>query len=158
MANEISQEKYDELKARLNHLETEERKAIAEAIEVARGLGDLSENYEYTAAKERQGRNESEIIELTEMLANASILDKSAIDVKKISIGNKVVLLDMEFNEELKLSIVNTLEVNLDKEKEMAISNQSPIGKALIGKKKNEVVTVETPNGKSQFKILSIGK
>lgn len=158
MANEISQEKYDELKARLNLLETHERKAIADAIESARSLGDLSENYEYTAAKERQGKNESEIIELTEMIAHATILDKSAIDTKKVSIGNKLVVLDMDFNDEIKLSIVNTLEVNLDNENEMSISNQSPIGKALIGKKKNDIVTVETPNGKSKFKIISISK
>lgn len=158
MANEISQEKYDELKARLSLLETSERKAIADAIEQARSLGDLSENYEYTAAKERQGKNESEIIELTAMLAHATILDKSAIDTKKVSIGNKLVVLDMEFNEELKLSIVNTVEVNLEKDNEMSISNQSPIGRALIGKKKNDIVTVETPNGKSKFKIVSISK
>lgn len=158
MANEISQEKYDELKARLSLLETSERKAIADAIEQARSLGDLSENYEYTAAKERQGKNESEIIELTAMLAHATILDKSAIDTKKVSIGNKLVVLDMEFNEELKLSIVNTVEVNLEKDNEMSISNQSPIGRALIGRKKNDIVTVETPNGKSKFKIVSISK
>ncbi len=151
----LTQEGYDNLVKELEYLKTEERYAIAERIKVALGFGDLSENSEYDEAKNAQAANESKIAELEEKVKYARIIDESEIDTKIVQVGNIVKVLDMEFNEEETYTIVGSTEVNLAEHK---ISNESPVGQALLGKKKNEVVEVKAPSGIIKMKILSITK
>lgn len=151
----LTQEGYDKLEEDLNYLKTEKRTEIAERIKTARGFGDLSENAEYDEAKTAQSENEEQIAELETMLRNAKIIDAKDIDTKSIQIGNTVKLHDEEFDEDIEYTIVGSTEVNLDENK---ISNESPIGKALMGRKKGEIVEVEAPAGMIKFKILSIKK
>ena len=151
----LTQEGFEKLEEELNFLKTEKRTEIAERIKIARGFGDLSENSEYDEAKSAQSENEQRILDLETKLRNAKIIDNKEIDTKTVQIGNLVKLLDIEFDEEVEYTIVGSTEVNLAENK---ISNESPIGKALLGKKKNEVVEVNAPQGKIQFKILAIKK
>ena len=151
----LTQEGYDKLEAELNYLKTEKRTEIAERIKVARGFGDLSENAEYDEAKTAQSENEEQIAELETKLRLAKIIDAKDIDTKTIQIGNSVKLHDEEFDEDIEYTIVGSTEVNLAENK---ISNESPIGKALIGRKKGETVDVEAPEGVIKFKILAIKK
>ena len=119
---------------------------IAERIKVALGFGDLSENSEYDEAK---------IAELENKIRYAKIIDEKEIDTKTVQIGNTVTLYDIEFEEEVEYTIVGTTEVDLSQNK---ISNESPIGRALMGKKKKDVVIVEAPAGNIELKILAIKK
>ena len=151
----LTQEGYDNLVKELEYLKTEERYAIAERIKVALGFGDLSENSEYDEAKNAQAANEAKIAELEEKVKYARIIDESEIDTKTVQVGNIVKVLDMEFNEEETYTIVGSTEVNLAEGK---ISNESPVGQALLGKKKNDVVEVKAPVGIIKMKILSITK
>ncbi len=151
----LTQEGYDKLEEELNYLKTEKRTEIAERIKVARGFGDLSENAEYDEAKTAQSENEEQIAELETKLRNAKIIDAKDIDTKTVQIGNSVKLHDEEFDEDIEYTIVGSTEVNLAENK---ISNESPIGKALIGRKKGEIIDVEAPDGVIQFKILAIKK
>ena len=151
----LTQEGYNKLEEQLNYLKTEKRTEIAERIKTARGFGDLSENSEYDEAKTAQRENEEEIAELEQKIRNAKIIDEAEIDTKTVQIGNLVKLLDIEFNEEVEYTIVGSTEVNLAENK---ISNVSPIGKALLGRKKGEQVDVEAPDGIIQYKILAIKK
>lgn len=151
----LTQEGYNKLEEQLNYLKTEKRTEIAERIKTARGFGDLSENSEYDEAKTAQRENEEEIAELEQKIRNAKIIDEAEIDTKTVQIGNLVKLLDIEFNEEVEYTIVGSTEVNLAENK---ISNVSPIGKALLGRKKGEQVDVEAPDGIVQYKILAIKK
>ena len=151
----LTQEGYDKLEEELNYLKTEKRTEIAERIKVARGFGDLSENAEYDEAKTAQSENEEQIAELETKLRLAKIIDAKDIDTKTIQIGNSVKLHDEEFDEDIEYTIVGSTEVNLAENK---ISNESPIGKALIGRKKGETVDVEAPEGVIKFKILAIKK
>lgn len=151
----LTQEGYNKLEEQLNYLKTEKRTEIAERIKTARGFGDLSENSEYDEAKSAQRENEEEIAELEQKIRNAKIIDEAEIDTKIVQIGNLVKLLDLEFNEEVEYTIVGSTEVNLAENK---VSNVSPIGKALLGKKKGEVVDVDAPAGVIQYKILAIKK
>ena len=151
----LTQEGYDKLEEELNILKTEKRTEISERIKVARGFGDLSENAEYDEAKTAQSENEQKILELETKLRNAKIIDSSEIDTKTVQIGNLVKLLDIEFDEEIEYTIVGSTEVNLQENK---ISNESPIGKALLGRKKGETVDVNAPQGIVKFKILAIKK
>ena len=151
----LTQEGYDNLEKELDYLKTEKRSEIAERIKVALGFGDLSENSEYDEAKSAQAANEDKIIELEAKLRFAKIIDESEIDTKTVQVGNIVKVLDMEFDEEVNYTIVGSTEVNLAENK---ISNESPIGSALLGKKKNEVVSVQAPAGVIEYKILSIKK
>ena len=151
----LTQEGYDNLENELDYLKTEERAAIAERIRVALGFGDLSENSEYDEAKNAQAANEIKIADLENKIRHARIIDESEIDTKTVQIGNKVKILDMEFDEELEYTIVGSTEVDLANNK---ISNESPIGAALLGAKKNEVVEANTPGGIAKFKILAITK
>ena len=146
----LTQEGYDKLEQELNYLKTEKRTEIAERIKVARGFGDLSENAEYDEAKSAQSENEAKITELEAKLRNAK-----EIDTKTVQIGNCVKLHDLEFDEDIEYTIVGSTEVNLAENK---ISNESPVGKALLGKKKGEVVEVDAPDGIIKFKILAIKK
>ncbi len=151
----LTQEGLDKLEEELNYLKTEKRTEIAERIKVARGFGDLSENSEYDEAKNAQSENEQQIAELEIKIRNAKVIDSSEIDTKTVQIGNTVKLYDEEFEEEVVYTIVGSTEVNLEDNK---ISNESPIGKALLGRKKGEIVDVEAPDGIIKFKILAIKK
>ena len=151
----LTQEGFDKLEEELNYLKTEKRTEIAERIKVARGFGDLSENSEYDEAKNAQAENEQQIAELEVKIRNAKVIDSSEIDTKTVQIGNLVKLYDVEFEEEVEYTIVGSTEVNLAENK---ISNESPIGKALLGRKKGEVVDVDAPDGIIKFKILAIKK
>ena len=151
----LTQEGYDNLEKELEYLKTEKRVEIAERIKVALGFGDLSENSEYDEAKNAQSENEVKIAELENKLRYAKVIDEKEIDTKTVQIGNTVKLYDVEFEEEVEYTIVGSTEVNLA---ENRISNESPIGKALLGAKKGETVDVEAPAGIIQYKILSIKK
>jgi len=151
----LTQEGYDNLDKELNYLRTEKRAEIAERIKVALGFGDLSENSEYDEAKNAQAENEVKIAELENKLRYARIINEDEIDTKTVQVGNKVKIYDMEFEEELEYTIVGSTEVNLAENK---ISNESPIGKALMGAKKNAVVEAETPGGVAKYKVLEIKK
>ena len=151
----LTQEGFDILEEELNYLKTEKRTEIAERIKVARGFGDLSENSEYDEAKNAQAENEQQIAELEVKIRNAKVIDSKEIDTKTVQIGNTVKLYDEEFEEEIEYTIVGSTEVDLAENK---ISNESPIGKALLGRKKGEVVDVDAPDGIIKFKILAIKK
>ena len=151
----LTQEGYDNLDKELNYLKTEKRTEIAERIKVALGFGDLSENSEYDEAKNAQAENEVKIAELENKLRHAKIIDEKEIDTDTVQIGNTVKVLDIEFNEEVEYTIVGSTEVNLAENK---ISNESPVGAALLGKKKNDMVEVNAPAGIMKYKILDIKK
>ena len=151
----LTQEGFDKIEKELEYLRTEKRAEIAERIKVALGFGDLSENSEYDEAKNAQAANESKIAELENKLRYAKIIDESEIDTKTVQVGNTVKVLDMEFNEEESYTIVGSTEVDLSQNK---ISNESPIGAALMGAKKGQVVEAQAPAGVIKYKIISITK
>ena len=151
----LTQEGYDNLEKELEYLTTEKRAEIAERIKVALGFGDLSENSEYDEAKNAQAANETKIAELENKLRYAKIIDESEIDTKTVQVGNTVKVLDIEFNEEESYTIVGSTEVDLAQNK---ISNESPIGAALMGAKKGQVVEAQAPAGVIKYKIISITK
>ncbi len=151
----LTQEGYDNLEKQLEYLKTEKRAEISERIKVALGFGDLSENSEYDEAKNAQADNEIKIADLENKLRYAKIIDESEIDTKTVQVGNTVQILDIEFDEELEYTIVGSTEVDLAKNR---ISNVSPIGAALIGAKKNQIVEANTPGGLAKYKVLNIKK
>ncbi len=151
----LTQEGYNNLEKELDELRTVKRPEIAERIKIALGFGDLSENSEYDEAKNAQAANEIKIAELENKLRYAKIIDESEIDTKTVQVGNTVKVLDMEFDEEESYTIVGSTEVDLEQNK---ISNESPIGSALLGAKKNQVVEANTPGGILKLKVLSITK
>ena len=151
----LTQEGYDNLEKELNYLRTEKRAEIADRIKVALGFGDLSENSEYDEAKNAQAENEIKIVDLENKLRYAKIIDESEINTNTVQVGNTVKILDLEFNEELEYTIVGSTEVDLSKNK---ISNVSPIGAALIGAEKDQIVEANTPGGIVKYKVLAIKK
>jgi transcription elongation factor greA len=151
----LTQEGYDNLDKELNYLKTEKRAEIADRIKVALGFGDLSENSEYDEAKTAQAENEVKIAELENKIRHAKIIDESEIDTDVVQIGNTVKVLDMEFDEKVEYTIVGSTEVDLAENK---ISNESPLGAALLGAKKNQTVDVNAPAGIMKYKILQIKK
>lgn len=151
----LTQEGYDNLEKEVEYLKTEKRAEIAERIRVALGFGDLSENSEYDEAKNAQAANETKIAELENKLRYAKIIDESEVDTKTVQIGNIVKVHDEEFDEDIEYTIVGSTEVDLAQNK---ISNESPLGAALLGAKKGTVVTVEAPAGVMKLKILAIKK
>ena len=140
-----------ELEERLEYLRTVRRAEIADEIKQARAFGDLSENAEYDEAKNAQARLETEITTIEETLRNAEVVDESEVDTQRVSIGSYVRVLDKEFDEEENYQIVGSAEADLAQGK---ISNESPVGKALLGKKTGATVKVETPGGIVRYKIL----
>jgi len=150
---------YDGLKKledELEFLKTTKRKEISERIKVALGYGDLSENSEYDEAKNEQAQVEMKIMDLENTLRNVKVIDEDEIDNKIVQVGNKVKVYDMEFDEEVEYTIVGPTEVDIAENK---ISNESPIGAALLGKKKNEVAEAVLDNGNTlQFKVLKISR
>ena len=151
----LTQEGFDNLEKELEYLKTEKRAEISERIKIALGFGDLSENSEYDEAKNAQAQNEIKIANLENKLRYAKIIDESEIDTKTVQVGNTVKLWDEEFDEEVCYTIVGSTEVDLASNK---ISNESPIGAALLGAKKNETVEANTPGGIVKFKVLAISK
>ncbi|MDE5716275.1 MAG: transcription elongation factor GreA [Lachnospiraceae bacterium] len=142
--------KYEE---ELHDLKVVKRQEVAQKIKEAREQGDLSENAEYDAAKDEQRDIEARIDELEKILKNAEVVVEDEVDLDKINIGCQVKILDVEFNEELDYKIVGSTEANSLKGK---ISNESPVGKALIGSKVGETVEVETQAGVIKYKVLEI--
>ena len=151
----LTDEGLNKLEQELEMLKTHKRQEVAEKIKVARGFGDLSENSEYDAAKEEQAQVEARIVQLENMLKNAKVIDEDEIDLNVVSVGTRVKVYDVEFEEELEYNIVGSTEADPDMNK---ISDESPVGRALIGRRIGETVDVETPGGTIQFKILSIDK
>lgn len=141
------------LEDELENLKVVKRREIAQKIKEAREQGDLSENAEYDAAKDEQRDIELRIEELEKLLKNAEVVVEEEIDVNKINIGCKVKLLDVEYNEEMEFYIVGSTEANSLQNK---ISNEAPVGRALIGKSVGDVVDVETQAGIIQYKVLEI--
>ena len=137
----------------LQNLKVVKRKEVAQKIKEAREQGDLSENAEYDAAKDEQRDIELRIEELEKLLKNAEVVVEDEIDVDKINIGCKVKLLDVEYDEEMEFFIVGSTEANSLQNK---ISNEAPVGLALIGKSVGDVVDVETQAGIIQYKVLEI--
>lgn len=142
--------KYEE---ELHDLKVVKRKEVAQKIKEAREQGDLSENAEYDAAKDEQRDIEARIEELEKILKNAEVVVEEEVDLEKINIGCRVKILDIEFKEECEYKIVGSTEANSLKGK---ISNESPAGKALIGKKVGDTVVVETQAGEIKYKVLEI--
>ena len=151
----LTQEGYDNIEKELEYLRTEKRAEIAERIKVALGFGDLSENSEYDEAKNAQAENEAKIAELENKVRYAKIIDEKDINTKTVQIGNTVILHDIEFDEEVEYTIVGSTEVDLAANK---ISNESPIGKALLGAEKGATIEVEAPAGIIKYTIKSIKK
>ena len=151
----LTQEGFDNIEKELEYLRTEKRAEIAERIKIALGFGDLSENSEYDEAKTAQAENEAKIAELENKVKKEKIIDEKDIDTKTVQIGSTVKLYDVEFDEEVEYTIVGSTEVNLA---ENRISNESPIGSALLGAKKGQTVEVNAPAGVIQYKIISIKK
>ena len=141
------------LEDELEFLKTVKRKEITEKIKVALGYGDLSENSEYDEAKNDQAFTEGRILQLENMLKNAVVVDEADIPTDKVSVGSVVKVKDYEFDEEVEYFIVGSAEAD---PMEFKISNESPVGSALMGKKIGEIVEVIVPNGTSKFEILEI--
>ena len=150
----MTQEGFDKLNKRLNFLLTEKRRECARDLETARGFGDLSENAEYDAAKEKLNHNEREIRELSEKLSMARILDDKDIPKDKAYIGAMVKIEDLTDGEIIEYTLVSSPEANIA-ERKMSVA--SPLGKALLGHKVDDVIETKSPNGTIlRHKILSI--
>lgn len=151
--NILTYEGLKKLEDELEDLKVVKRKEVSQKIKEAREQGDLSENAEYDAAKDEQRDIEARIDEIEKILKNAEVVVEEEVDLDKISVGCRVKILDMEYDEELDYKIVGSTEANSLKGK---ISNESPVGKALLGAKVGEVVTVETQAGDLNYKVLEI--
>ena len=151
----ITEDGLIKLKEELETLKTQGRTDIAEKIKVARGYGDLSENSEYDEAKNEQAKIEARIVELEAMLKNIEIIEDVEGGSETVILGVKVKALDMEFDEECEYRVVGSTEAN---PLEGKISDESPVGKALLGKKIGDEVIVDAPAGELKFKILEISK
>jgi len=150
----MSEERLQELKTELQYLQTVREKEVAEQIKEARSFGDLSENSEYDEAKTEQGKLYSRIAELKNLIENAEVIKLSE-DTGRVAIGNRVRVCDMESNLEETYQIVGSQEADPILNR---ISDDSPFGKGLIGKKKGEIVDIDAPAGILKFKILQIDK
>lgn len=142
-----------QLEDELHDLKVNRRKEVAQKIKEAREQGDLSENAEYDAAKDEQRDIEARIEELEKILKNAEVVDEEEVDFDKINVGCKVTLFDFEFDEEIVYSIVGSTEANSLSGK---ISNESPLGRALIGATVGQLVKFEAPSGEYEYKVISI--
>ncbi len=151
----LTYEGLKKLEEELEFLKGVKRREIAERIKQALSFGDISENSEYDEAKNEQAHIEGRIVQIETMLKRAKVIDEDDVSTDVVSLGSKVKILDMEFNEETEYYIVGSTEADPSKNK---ISNESPVGSALIGKKKGTVVGVTVPDGVIKFKILKIYK
>ena len=150
--NILTESGYQALADELENLKVVKRKYIAQKIKEAREQGDLSENAEYDAAKDEQRANESRIEELESIIKNATVINEDELEKDLVNIGATVRFLDEEFDEELEYKIVGSTEADIMKG---LISNESPLGKGLIGSKVGDEIEVESPDGVSKYKILS---
>ena len=151
----LTSEGLKKLEDELDELKSVKRREVAEKIKIALGYGDLSENSEYDEAKNEQGLIEARIAEIEATLKNVKIIDEDNLSTEHVQLGNTVTVKDIEEDEILVLHIVGSKEVNVDKNK---ISDESPIGKALMGHAKGETVDVEAPAGIFKLEIIDIGK
>jgi len=144
---------YEKLSIELEQLKNQERAKVAKVIDEARELGDLKENAEYHAAKERQGLMEARISELTDIVGRAQVIDPSTLAHERVSFGSTVVLIDQDSDEELKYTIVGVQESNPNKG---LISIESPMARALLGKEEGDEVTINLPGGIKRFDIEEV--
>ena len=151
----LTKEGVEKYEKRLEYLKTTGRTEIAEQIKIARSFGDLSENAEYDAAKIEQARMEYEIVEIEAMLRNVVIIDEDNINTDVVNVGNTITVKNKTLNQEMTFQIVGSAEAN---PMEKRISNESPVGKGLIGHKLHETVSIQTPGGTAEFEILNISK
>lgn len=149
----LTTEGYNKLEEELKYLKGPKKMEVAERIKVAREFGDLSENSEYDDAKNEQALLEAKIQEIEAMLRIAKVVDDDEVSTRKVGIGTQVTVYDYEFDEEVTYGIVGATEVDMKNSK---ISNESPVGKALIGAKKGDEIEVETPGGITKYKVLAI--
>ncbi len=149
----LTPEGYERLKDEIEHLSTVKRREVAERIKQAREFGDIQENSEYDDAKNEQAMLEHRIATLEERLRNARVIEAGDVSSDVVSIGTRVRLKDIDANETVEYHIVGSAEANPSEHK---LSNESPVGKAIIGRKKGETVEVAAPRGSLKFKILDI--
>ena len=150
-----TQDGYDLLVKELQYLKGEKREEIKEAIALARSFGDLSENSEYDEARNEQAKTEARISELEALIENATIVDEAAIDTSIANIGSTVLVYDLDEKEEIEYSIVGSIEADPFTKK---ISDQSPIGRALVGNKEGDTVTVDAPGGAFRLEIRKVSR
>lgn len=151
----LTYEGLKKLEDELEYLKGQKRREIAERIKQALSFGDLSENSEYDEAKNEQAQVEVRIVQIEKILKNAKVIDEDEVTTDVVSVGSKVKMLDVEFNEEVEYLIVGSTEADPNSFK---ISNESPVGAGIIGKKVGDVVDIEVPMGVVQYKILDIQK
>lgn len=149
----LTAEGLTKLENELDDLKSVKRKEVAERIKQALAFGDISENSEYDQAKNEQAKLEERIIKLENILRNAKLIDEEDISTDSVSVGSKVVVLDIEYDEEMEYTIVGSAEADPYNGK---ISNESPVGSALLGNKSGDIVDVAVPDGIIKYKILSI--
>jgi len=149
----LTKEGYQNLKAEIEYLSTERRRQVAERIKIAREFGDITENAEYDDAKNEQAMLEARIAKLEERLAAARVIEKKEIAKDVVSVGAKVRLRDVDAKQTVEYHIVGSAEAN---PAEYKLSNESPVGRAIIGHKKGETVEVTTSRGSMKYKILEI--
>ena len=151
----LSAERFQALKDELNYLKTVREREVADQIKEARSFGDLSENSEYDEAKNEQGIIEARIAEIEKILQNVKVLDSNDLSTEHISIGNKIVLKNLATKEVIELHIVGSKEVD---KKNGKISDESPVGKACLGRTKGEIVEVDAPIGIIKYEVMDISK
>ena len=149
----LTKEGYNALKKEIEGLSTTRRREVAERIKIAREFGDIAENAEYDAAKTEQAMLEARIAKLEERLASARVIEKREISKDVVSVGSTVRLRDVDAKQTVEYRIVGSAEAN---PAELKLSNESPVGKAIMGHKKGETVEVTTPRGSMKYKILEI--
>ena len=149
----LTPEGYDKLKLEIEHLSTAKRREVAERIKHAREFGDITENSEYDDAKNEQAMLEQRIAILEERLRNARVIEAGDISADVVGVGSRVRLRDLDANETIEYHIVGSAEANPAEHK---LSNESPVGKAIMGRKKGETVEVAAPRGSLKFKIMDI--
>ena len=151
----VTESSFQKLKDELDYLKNVKRKEAAENVGIARSYGDLSENSEYDEAKNEQAKIEAQISELEETISHAKVISDNEIQTDSVSVGVSVTIYDIDYDEEIEYFIVSSREVDPLNNK---ISDQSPIGKALMGTKVGDTISVEVPDGVANFKIINIAK
>ena len=151
----LTSEGLEKLEKELEYLKTVKRQEVAAEIKVALGYGDLSENSEYDEAKNKQAQMEIRIVEIEAMLKNAKVIDEAEISTDTVSLGCTVTVYDVEFDEEIHYNIVGSTEADPSNGK---ISDESPVGTALLGKKVGDIVEVPAPAGSIELKVIEINK
>lgn len=149
----LTEDGLKQLEEEHEYLKTKKRKEVSEKIKVALGFGDLSENSEYDEAKNEQAQVEARIVSVENMLKNAIVIDESERDTSKVELGATVTIHDIEFDEDITYKIVGSTEADPD---EGRLSDESPLGKSLMGKAEGEMIDVDAPAGVIQYKILKI--